>query len=128
MPLSVFPVMTKLGYGTGLGYKENLRVYDNLSYRAYRRSNAAHKRRELNFERISSTDFAAIEAFFAARKVAASADYPFYFYDPNTVNAIDLTGVSATGRHTAIFLDSEMNFTRDGRCRYSGSLAVLFLD
>lgn len=125
---SVFPVMPSLGYSTGVEYKEALQVYDDLSYRRYLRSVTAHETRQLEFRGISQTDFDAIKSFFKARKAALTSDHPFYVYDADVVSAIDPTGVSATGRHTAIFLDAAMNFTREGRCRYSGSLAVLFLN
>lgn len=125
---AVFPVMPTYGYGAGVSFDEIQRVYADLSYRRYLRASAAHKTRALSFEDLSQAEYDSIEAFFIARKQAAAADYPFYVYDPNVVNSIDLTGVSATGRHTAIFTDSEISFTREDACTYSGSLNVLFLD
>ena len=125
---SVFPVMPSYGYGAGVSFEEILRVYADLSYRRYLRANAAHKTRALKFDELSQSEYDSIEAFFVARKQAAAPGDQFYVYDPNVVNSIDGTGASTTGRHTAIFLDSEISFTRDDACSYSGSLNVLFLD
>lgn len=110
------------------GVRETLRVYDDLSYRRYLKSTAVHDVRELSFDEISQSEYEAIKAFFQARKTASGSDDQFYVYDPNVVNAVDLTGTSATGRHLAIFLSDEISFTRDGPCSYSGSVTVLFLN
>lgn len=129
MPLSVFPVQPSYGYSSGAAFEEIQRVYADLSYRRYLRASAAHKTRGLQFEDLSQSEKDTIEAFFIARKQDTGADNgKFYCYDPDVVNAPDLTGASSTGRHTAIFMDSEISFTRDDACSYSGSLNVLFLD
>lgn len=125
---AVFPVQARIGYGGAVEYREHQRVYDDLSYRVNRRSTAAHEKRSLSLTNISQAQFDAVKAFFKARKSAAASDYAFYVYDPDAVSSIDLTGSSATGRHTAIFTDPEMQYTRVGRCRYSLTLNVLFLD
>jgi hypothetical protein len=125
---SVFPVQPSLGYGTGASFEEIQRVYADLSYRRYLKSSAAHKMRALSFDELSQSEYESIEAFFIARKQATGSGAEFYVYDPNQVNSIDLSGSSTTGRHTAIFLDSEINFTREDQCSYSGRLNVLFLD
>jgi hypothetical protein len=82
----------------------------------------------LRFEELSQTDCDAIDAFFRTRKSASGNGDQFFIYDPNAVSSIDLSGASATGRHTAIFLDSRIGFVRDGPNSYSGELSVLFLD
>ena len=126
--MAVFPVMPTYGYGTNAGFEEIQRVYADLSYRRYLKSTAVHKVRALQFEELSQSEYDSIEAFFIAQKQASSPNDQFTIYDPNVVNSIDPTGASATGKHTAIFLDSEINFTRDDACSYSGSLNVLFLN
>lgn len=126
--MAVFPVMASIGYSARTEFKEILRVYPSLTYRRYKKSNSAHKARLLSFENISQANYDLIEAFFIARKQQAGSDQEFYVYDPNTVSAIDPSGVSATGRHTAIFMEDAIEFTRSGRCRYSGEVAVLFLN
>jgi hypothetical protein len=128
MPTPVFPVMPSFGYSSGVSYDETQRVYADLSYRRYLKSTAAHKVRQLQFEELSQSEKDSIEAFFIARKQASSPGDQFFIYDPDLVNSIDSGGSSLTGRHTAIFLDSEINFTREDACSYSGSLNVLFLD
>lgn len=124
----VFPVMPCYGYGSGVSFDEIQRVYPDLSYRRYLKSTSPHKTRALKFDDLSQSEKDVIEAFFIARKQAVAPNDQFYVYDPDQVSSIDLTGTSTTGRHTAIFLDSECNFTRDDACTYSGSLNVLFLD
>jgi hypothetical protein len=125
----VFPVQPSYGSASITGFAENLSINDDLSYRAYMRSNAVHEGRNLTFDELSKAEYDSIKDFFIARKQAfGTADYQFYVYDPDEVNEPDLTGASTTGRHTAIFMVSEISFTRDGPCSYSGSLSVLFLD
>lgn len=126
--MAVFPVMCSLGYGTGVSFDEILRIGPDLSYRRYSKSSVPRKTRALKFDELSQSEYDSIEAFFIARKQATGTGSEFIVYDPNVVNSIDPTGASPTGRHTAIFLDSEINFTRDDQCSYSGSLNVLFLD
>jgi hypothetical protein len=126
--MAVFPVQASYGYTASAEIKEALKVYDDLSYRRYVRSNAIHETRALVFDDISKTEYDDIMAFFIARKQETGTDDQFYIYDPDEVNEIDLDGSSSTGRHTAIFLDSRIEFTRDGPCNYSGSVNVLFLD
>jgi hypothetical protein len=129
MPLAVFPVQPSYGYSSGVSFDEVMRVYADLSYRRYLKSSAAHKTRALQFEDLSQSEKDSIEAFFIARKQETGANSgAFYCYDPDQVNQPDPTGTSTTGRHTAIFLDSEIDFTRDDACSYSGSVNVLFLD
>jgi hypothetical protein len=129
MSLSVFPVQPSYGYTSGVAFEEILRVYADLNYRHYLRSSAAHKTRQLQFEDLSQSEKESIETFFIARKQETGANSgQFYCYDPDSVNSIDLTGASSTGRHTAIFMESEISFTRDDACSWSGNVAVLFLD
>ena len=128
--MAVFPVQATWGYASGVGFDEIQRIYANLDYRRYLKSTAAHKMRALQLDDISQAQYDLIEAFFIARKQASSPNDRFIVYDPNVVNedGIDLTGASPTGKHTAIFLDKEISFTRDGPCSYSGSMNLLFLD
>jgi hypothetical protein len=128
MPTSVLPIQPSLGYGIGVSFDEVQRIYPDLSYRRYLKSSAVHKTRSLNFDELTQTEYDSIEAFFIARKQATSPGDQFFVYDPNVVNSVDPTGGSSTGRHTAIFLDSGINFTREDQCSYSGTLNVLFLD
>jgi hypothetical protein len=126
--MAVFPVMATWGYASEVSFDEIQRVYADLTYRRYLKSTAAHKTRALQLDDISQTEYDTLEAFFIARKQASSPNDQFIIYDPNVVNSIDLTGASSTGRHSAIFLDKGISFTRDGPCSYSGSINVLFLD
>jgi len=121
-------VMASYGYTASAEIREALKVYDDLSYRRYKRSDEIHHARSLVFDDISKTEYESIVDFFIARKQETGTDDQFYIYDPDEVNEIDLDGSSSTGRHTAIFLDSRIEFTRDGPCNYSGSVNVLFLD
>ncbi len=120
--------MTSVGYGSGVEFKEILRVYPNRTYRRYLKNNAAHETRKLVFESLSQSKYDSIISFFIARKQQTGSDQEFYLYDPDEVSAIDPTGVSTTGRHTAIFLDSVIEFTRSGRCSYSGEINILLLN
>jgi len=130
--MAIFPVMASQGYSSRTGIKgEVLRVYANLGYRRYRKSNAIHRSRTLVFQNISKTAYESIVNFFVARKQVSGgsgSDHEFIIYDPDQTSVIDLTGAATTGKHTAIFLDDEINFTRSGRCRWSGEVNVLFLN
>ena len=107
---------------------ETLEIYPDGTYRRYLGAGVAQKQRTLHFEELSQTDYNTIEAFFIAQKMAVGTNDQFYVYDPNAVNAPDLSGVSTTGRHTAIFIDNQIDFTRDAPCEYSGDINVLFLN
>ncbi|MCI0488919.1 MAG: hypothetical protein L0229_20195 [Blastocatellia bacterium] len=126
--MAVFPVMPSFGYSSSVEFRETLRVYDDLNHRSYLKSTAAHTHRALSFEELSKTEKDSIEAFFIARKQASGSDREFFVYDPDEVDAIDISGVSTTGRHTAIFTDTGIAFTRSGPCTWSGQVNVLFLN
>lgn len=125
--MAVYPELAMIGYGTEVAYEEIMRVYPNLGYRRYKRDPAAHEMRRLVYKDISQARFDAIKAFFKARKAATGSDHEFTIYDADVATSVDLTGASSTGRHTAIFTDSQLSFTRSGKCRYSGEVNVLFL-
>ena len=121
----VLPVMPAYGYGSGADFPgETTRVYEDLSFRSYGRG-SAHKIRELVFEELSQQEKDDLEAVILANKNPAAA---IYVYDPDVVDAVDLSGVSATGRHSAIITDDGYRFIRDGSCSWSGQITVLFLD
>lgn len=129
MPLSVLPVQPSYGSGSSVEFDELMRMYADLSYRRYLKSTAAHEMRSLTFDELSQTEYNSLKSFFIARKQATTGgDDKFVVYDSDVVNAPDTSGTSLTGKHTAIFLDSKIEFTRDGPCSWSGSLNVLFLD
>lgn len=119
--------MGSIGYEIKQSYRETLRTYDDGSYRRYLRSGFNHQEINLSFKGISQSVKASIITFFNARKSSVS-DSEFYLYNPEETTVVDLSGASGTGRHTAIFLDSELSFTRDGRCRWSGSTRILLLN
>lgn len=124
---AVFPTLGSLGYEAKHGYRENLRVYENGGYRRYLKSSFNHKELNLSFKGVSQASKDAIVSFFNARKSSVS-DSEFFVYNPEETTIVDLSGASGTGRHNAIFLDSELSMTRDGRCRWSGSTRVLLLN
>jgi hypothetical protein len=126
--MAVLPIQPSYGYSTGLEAKEVLEIYPDLQYRRYQQSSAIHETKALVFDELSQAEYDSLKAFFKARKQATGIGDQFFVYDPDVVNAPDLTGASATGRHNAIFLDSKVEFVRDGPCSYSGTLTVLFLD
>jgi hypothetical protein len=115
---ALFPVAAA-SYGsastTGL-QDEILEVYADLTYRRYAKSTVIHETRALHYDELSQAEYDSIKAFFKARKQAASSDYAFNIIDPDDGTT-----------HLCIFLDSEISFTRDGPCSYSGDINVLFL-
>ena len=124
---AVFPTFGSIGYEAKHGYREILRVYDNGSYRRYIKSSFNHREINVQFKGISQAVKESVVNFFNARKSSVS-DSEFFFYNPEETSTLDLSGVSGTGRHNAIFLDEELRLTRDGRCRWSGSTRVLLLN
>ncbi|HEX8091031.1 MAG TPA: hypothetical protein VF762_19410 [Blastocatellia bacterium] len=117
MPTS-FPI-TQASYGsasTTAVQDEILEVYADLSYRRYAKSTAIHEKRTLHYDELSQAEYDSVKAFFKARKQAGSSDYAFNIIDPDDGST-----------HLCIFLDSEISFTRDGPCAYSGDINVLFL-
>ena len=124
---SVFPTLGSFGYTAEHGYREKLTSYNDGMYRRNLRSTFNHRHLVLEFKGIKQAEKDAIVSFFKARKSSA-VDDQFYVYNPEETTVVDLSGASTTGRHTAIFLDDTLEFSRSGRCRWSGSTRVFFLN
>ena len=120
--------MPVYGYQAGGRVGEIIESYDDGVVRRHRWSTFVTKELTLRFEKLTKTERDALEAFWIARKSGSLSDHTFYLYNPEEVSAIDLTGVSATGRHSAYFTEPEYSFTREGRCRWSIDLRVKLLD
>ena len=124
---SVFPTQGAYGYTAEHGYREKLTIYNDGMYRRNLRSTFNHRQLVLEFQGIKQADKEAIETFFKARK-SSTVDDQFYVYNPEETTVVDLSGASTTGRHTAIFLDDTLEFTRNGKCRWSGSTRIFLLN
>lgn len=125
---SVFPYIGYWGYDYGGEIGEEIESYDDGTTRRHRWSTFINKDINLKFEKLSKTERDAIEAFWIARKSGALNDHTFYIYNAEEVSAVDPAGASLVGRHTAYFPDKDYRFTREGRCRWSITLRVKFLD
>lgn len=124
---SVYPVMTSIGYQAGDEYTALLRRYADGSYRRWMNGTFDWAMRTLQHKDIKQANRDLIRAFFKARW-SSSNDFEFYLYDPEEVSAIDLTGVITTGRHTAIFIEPKLEFTRSGKCRWSCEVPIALLN
>lgn len=120
--------MPSFGSGGSSEVKEDLEIWDDLAYSRYKKSNAIHRLRSLEFEELIQEEFDSLVAFFETRKQAAGSDFEFYFYDFSQVDEVDESGNSTTGRHTAIFISAQLQWTRSGPCTYDASAEVLLLD
>ena len=122
---AVFPTLGAF-YTAEHGYQETLSVHNDGTYRRYLQSPFNHKALVLTFKSLKQADRDAIEAFFKAR--LSGTDFEFYVYNPEETTVVDLSGVSTTGRHNAIFADDTLEFTRSGKCRWDGSSRILLLN
>lgn len=57
-----------------------------------------------------------------------TGDLEFFLYNPETVDAVDLSGVSTTGRHTARFADDELRVTRSTKGAWNLSINFKLLN
>ncbi|MEW6212312.1 MAG: hypothetical protein AB1631_28550 [Acidobacteriota bacterium] len=124
---AVYPVMPVVGYTFGDEFSSVLRRYADGTYRRWMNSTFNWQFRVLLHEDIKQADKDAVKSFFVARW-SSSGDFEFYWYDPEVVSTIDLTGASLTGRHTAIFEEPRLEFTRSGRCRWSTEIPIRLLN
>jgi len=126
--MAVFPYLGNYGHGYDDKAQGVLRTYPDLSYRFYKKSNSIRTEMPLVFSRYDQTRVNAIRAFFAT-----NAFLSFFVYDPAVVSAVDPTGASATGRHTAIFQADdgaapELSVKNLGRCIYDVEIRFILLD
>jgi hypothetical protein len=126
--VAVFPYLGNYGHGYDDHAQGVLRVYPDLSYRFYKKSNGLRTEMPLVFSRYDQTRVNAIRAFFSTNKFA-----PFFVYDPGVVSAVDGSGASSTGRHTAIFAADDgsapvLSVRNLGRCIYDVEIRFIFLD
>lgn len=124
----VFPYFSQIGYESSHGYRENLREYDDGTYRRYLRSVFNHRKLTLKFTSISKTKMETIRDFFNGRK-SSTSDSEFIIYDRDETDLAgpDLSGMDPVGQHKAMFLDSEIVFTREGKCRWGTTVRVKLL-
>jgi len=126
--MNVFPYIGSYGYSgesSGFGF---LRVYPDLGFRFYKRSNSDDDRETLIFKSYTQAKLDTIRTFFKANRFNN-----FYVYSPGSgALVVDPTGVSTTGRRTAIFYaDSgaapKMTWSSVGRCFYDIQITVQYL-
>jgi len=126
--LNVFPYIGSYGYsGESSGFG-TLRIYPDLGFRFYKRSNSYNDTETLVFKSYNQTKFDTIRNFFKANLWNS-----FYVYSPGAgVFAVDPTGVSTTGRRTAIFYSDsgaapKLTWSSSGRCIYDIQVTVQYL-
>jgi hypothetical protein len=128
VPTGVFPYIGSWGSTKEVRLARTTHVYDDGTYRTYRRSGTVVQQLDLKISAVSKSDRDAIDSFFQARMASTTqAGFEFYLYDPDDVSAVDPTGASSTGRHAAIFVTESLRWTRDGGCRWSTSVPILLV-
>jgi hypothetical protein len=126
--MPVFPYIGSYGYSGETDAPGVLRVYPDLGFRFYKRATVDKDMVTLVFKRYNQTKFDAIRAFFKANRFNS-----FTVYDPSSgVTAVDPTGASAPGRHTAIFAADDgsppkLTWSSIGRCVYDIEVSFIFL-
>ena len=126
--MNVFPYLGSYGYSgesSGFGI---LRVYPDLGFRFYKRSNSDNDKETLVFKSYTQAKFDTIRTFFKANRWNS-----FYVYSPGLgALVVDPTGVSTTGRRTAIFYSDsgaapKLQWSSSGRCIYDIQVTVQYL-
>lgn len=126
--MAVFPEIGNYGHGyedEGQGF---VKVYPDMGWRYYAESNITMTVMPLVISRIVQTRMQAIRSFFNTNKFNQ-----FFVYDPAIVTSVDLSGGSATGRHTALFFvenggKPKITVRNLGRCIYDVEVKFLLLD
>lgn len=131
---NTWPALSSYGFsGSDQGSGAIFEIYPNNAIRIYQKSSTAPNRNTFTIvhKRCSQSKLATLRTFYAANKYLK-----VYVYDPSvgiTTATFDPTGVSTTGRHTAIFAspdgsEGSLSWTNVGRCIYDVEVTVCLLD
>jgi hypothetical protein len=112
-----FPYLGHWGMTDESDYRSILRVYDDGSYREYRKSTFKHRIVTIPFKGISKTKRDAIEAFYNTNRFI---DITLYVWPEATVVG---TGTSHTARIVGALL-----FTNQSNCRYDTQVTFRLLN
>jgi len=119
---AVFPYLGSYGSSDNTDYRSILREYDDGSEREYRKSTFKFRTITLKLAQLTKTKRDAIESFFNTNRFL-----DIYLYVWPEASAVDGSGTSTTGRHTAR-IRSALNFSNESSCRYSTSLVFKLKD
>ena len=130
---SVFPIFATGYYGGSddLIAARSTETYADGSYRTNLDDPALVREVGMKISGASCAERAAIDTIFTACMAATTtAGFECVVYDARETTAEfpDLTGAATEGRHTAIFLDTKLSWTRDGRDRFSTSFRMRYLN
>jgi len=120
MPTGVFPTLGFFGRTKAEGPSRFIRIFEDGGYRTVLRSAEVSGIVEVPIQNVDATERDTLHAFYLAHAAAGTiAAHEFYIYDDWYVDEPDLTGVSTTGRRTAIFLEEKPVWATSGPCLYS---------
>lgn len=122
MAIGVFPFIGSYGTGWTTRYPDFVREYNDGDTDVYEQGADFSHYITINVKAVRKTMRNSIHTFWMTKK--AASDKEFYIYNPDEISSVDLTGATTTGRWIGLFVEQEINWTRDGRCRYSTTIKI----